>query len=520
MTGCSVKRAQRALSSKTINLVPGRELGAAKYAEGLTGKDRNVLTEAELWVYTTFFLRSTHQCSGANVDHARIMDKEYYVWEADLYAEWPGLLRELGQRRPDLVPDLDRMPTTGWTKFQANFLAAVHGCPDDTALECKKRKKHMLDKYCRGLAVKTGRLPAPTADQKTADDTHRRAQTLARLDQDLFSPYTHDVTAPTMPTFRAWLASTEHTYTRNSVPHPCPLCQDGPVDELVHASIQAEIVAHENNGTQVPPETTQKSVALRKKLRTYRVHLNHLEHCRVQAKKAEDDLTPGTAMVIRDFVNHHDHDGRHVKCLIWVLMWRDVEGGPILKLKLRHYCSDKNSMSTDSYYQADVTDFHLRELEKDCPKIMEKCHTLIFVGDHGPHFASHETMFNESTCRRRYGKKIILMFLASYHAYSRADGAGAEDSTNLRKDGLNGFPRRGARAMTNMTNASNDGTSWAYEFPAICRNQDVFPPGKHFQSKTRAKWIKKWTEVKFDHPDESGAYDGILQYRLVTGQGE
>jgi hypothetical protein len=48
----------------------------------------------------------------------------------------------------------------------------------------------------------------------------------------------------------------------------------------------------------------------------------------------------GVVTVVRDFVNHHDHDGKHVKCLHWVMQWRDVEGGPLKILKLRHYCDD------------------------------------------------------------------------------------------------------------------------------------------------------------------------------------
>jgi len=225
-------------------------------------------------------------------------------------------------------------------------------------------------------------------------------------------------------------------------------------------------------------------------------------------------------MVVRDFVNHHDHAGAHVKCLHWVMMWRDMKNGPIKRLKLRHYCSDKKSCMTDSYYQADVTDFHFDETNAHCPKLFEPFHTIIFVGDHGPHFASHDTMYNESTLSRRFGKKVKLMYLASYHAYSRADGSGAEDSTGLRRDLRLGFLREGAQAMTDMTNSSNDPASWAYNFPQINRSWNVFPPGKHFKHKDRAKWIKKWCEVKFDHPDDSEKYDGILQYRLVTGQGE
>ena len=74
--------------------------------------------------------------------------------------------------------------------------------------------------------------------------------------------------------------------------------------------------------------------------------------------------------------------------------------------------------------------------------------------------------------------------------------------------------------MKGVTNESNDPASWAYLFPAINRILVVFPPSKHFQAKDRAKWIRKWCEVKFDHPDDSPAFDGILQYRLVTGIGQ
>jgi hypothetical protein len=261
--------------------------------------------------------------------------------------------------------------------------------------------------------------------------------------------------------------------------------------------------------------------ALRVSLRVYRVHLAQLETARVEAKAAEDNLAVGSCLVIRDFVNHHDHGGKHVKCLHWVLAWRDVAGEPLKRLKLRHYCSDKKSMNTDSYFQADVMDFHLDEDNSHCPLLFRKFGTIIFVGDHGPHFASHDTMHNESTAERRYNKILIIMFLASYHAYSRADASGSEDSTALRKSLGAGFPVHGATAMKDMTNDSHDGASWAYEMPAINRNADVFPPEKHYEGgKNRAKWIKKWCEIKYSHPDKSSRWDGILQYRLVTGVGD
>ena len=416
--------------------------------------------------------------------------------------------------------DLSAIPKTGWTVFQANLLAAVHACPDDPLREREARYKDHMAGYTLALARVNGTVRMPTNQEAEERLQQRRDRTKARLTEAAYDPTAYNIQAPTNEAFEIWLKTAGHRYTRFTVPHPCPLCTEGPTNETVYAMVAKEIAMLRSEDKPVPGALLQKSAKLRASLRIYRVHVQQLEECRKAAKKAEDDLQPGTAMVIRDFVNHHDHSGSHVKCLHWVLMWRDTMGGPIKRLKLRHYCSHKPSMSTDSYFQADVTDFHLNESNPHCPLLFKSFHTVIFVGDHGPHFSSHETMHNESTILRRYGKKIICMFFASYHAYSRADGAGAEDSTGLRSDLVSGFPRIGSPAMTEMTNDSNDHSSWAYDFPQINRGENVFPRAANFKATDRAKWIRKWTEVTYIHPDTSGAHDGILQYRLVTGQGE
>jgi hypothetical protein len=512
--------AERKSAMRNTKTKPDRLLGAQQYAEGMDRKSRNILCEGEEIAMTTFFNRTTHQCSGADNSRARIMDTEYYEWEAQLHAQWPGILRELVALRPDLVPDLAEIPKTGWTKFQANLLSALHYCPSDPMQERTDRHAESLAQYRTTLAKKSGSLPMNTAEENASLRETKRDRAASRRTFAAFKPDAHVITSPSLEAFRAWLKVAGHRYTRFTVPHPCPLCTDGPTNEIVHAALTKQMIQMVVDKEEVPYELTQRITKLRAQLRVYRVHVLQLLECRAAVQKAEDELAPGTAMIIRDFVNHHDHGGKHVKCLHWVLMWRDEVGEPLKRLKLRHYCSDKHSMSTDSYFQADVTDFHLNEDNPHCPGLMKKFTEIIFVGDHGPHFASHETMHNESTILRKYGKIIRLMFLASYHAYSRADGSGAEDSTDLKRDLIAGFPRFGARAMTDMTNSSHDLCSWAWEFPAINRSLDVFPPGKHFQTKYRAKWIKKWTEVEFNQPDKSGLYDGLLQYRLVTGQGD
>jgi hypothetical protein len=523
--GMSDTQAKRAQSTQHLTpmqeaLAVLRSTSNANYAEGTDRTSRNIVSEGETMAYKTFFFRTTHQASGADVSRSRILDRTYTTWGADLSAQWPGLLREVAEYRPDLLPDMKQMPKTGWSKFEASMLSAVHACPDDPVAERKDRHAKYLENYRMHLARKGGRLPKCTDAQLEERSKHEKAQIAARVTPGAFDPETYTVTAPMLDTFRAWLTVSEHRYTLFSVPHPCPLCLAGPVDELVYAALHKDLVQLVTDGLPVPPELTQRVNRLRASLRMYRVHVRQLQECRAAVQKTEEELQPGTAMIIRDFVNHHDHSGSHVKCLHWVLAWRDKVGEPLKRLKLRHYCSDPASMSTDGYFQADVSDFHFSEDNLHCPGLMKNFHTIIIVGDHGPHFSSHETMHNESTILRRYGKIIKLMFLASYHAYSRADGSGAEDATDLHRDMMAGFPRNGAGAMKDMTNSSNDVTSWAYEFPAINRSSNIFPPDKHFQAKDRAKWIRKWTEVTFIHPAAEARYDGILQYRLVTGMGD
>ena len=514
LSAAQLHRAKRELKTEE-----GRGISDACYAENV---ERNKTPEGLDIVFNAFFHRTTYQCSGADNDKARIMDKDIHEWNALMVAQWPALLRELADARPDLVPNVEKMPKQGWTDFEASILAAT--CQHmhyerDPIEEFESRKKAALKKYCNRLAQIRGCLPPTSKEEKERDREKQRRRTQMRLKQEDFNPAFYSVRAPQLATFRLWLQKNKLRFSRFAVPHPCPLCTSGPTDEVVYTALKKEIEdLHIANRT-VPPELAQRAQKLRKSLRIYRVHLTQLATARAEAQKAEDELPVGSCMVIRDFVNHHDHSGKHVKCLHWVLMWRDKEGDPLHRLKLRHYCSDKNSMSTDSYYQADVTAFHLDESSQHCPMLFKDFNIIIFVGDHGPHFASHDTMYNESTLSRRYGKEIKIMFLASYHAYSRADGSGAEDSSALRRDLRAGMPRFGATAMKNMTNDSNDRASWAYEFPAINRNLNVFPPNKHFTAKNRAKWIKKWCEVQYNHPDNNEKYDGIVQYRLVSGIG-
>jgi hypothetical protein len=514
--GMSKRQAKEAAEEHEVE--PSKSIGAACYAENV---EREKVTEGMTHMFRTFFMDSTHQCSGADNSKARIMDKELFAWEGQLHAAWPGLLRALSKSHPELLPSMDDIPKKGWSDFDACLLSAVHTETPDPEAERKERYDEFLRTYVAQLARTRGCLPPATKKEKAAAAAVRAARTKSRMTKEVFVPAEYTIKAPSLEMFRTWLESEGLRFTRFSVPHPCPLCTQGPVNEAVFVNLSTQAAEMKTANEPIPLELSQRLTKLRTDIRIYRIHLRQLEAARSEAKKAEDGLVPGECMVIRDFVNHHDHSGKHVKCLHWVMMWRGKADEPIKRLKLRHYCSDPASMNTDSYYQADVTDFHFNEDNEHCPQLFKEFDTIIFVGDHGPHFASHATLYNESTLLRRFGKKIKIMFLASYHAYSRADASGAEDSTGLRRDLRSGLPRFGAASMTDMTNSSHDPFSWAYHFPAMNRNINVFPLGNYFKAKDRAKWIKKWCEIQFHHGHEHEAEqsDGILQYRLVTGQG-
>jgi hypothetical protein len=489
----------------------------AKYKENTK---KNSVPSGMDSIFMQFFVRSTYQCSGADDDRARIMSKPFFEWSAQLHADWPGLLREMAMTHPELVPDLDNPPAKGWSNFDACLLSATLSPPEDPKTERTTRFDDSLTAYARHLGVVKGDFHAKTEKEKEVESEDRAARRKHRREgAATFHPATYEIVAPTLETFRAWLTFNKLRFTCISTPHPCPLCTVGPTNELVFLALQDKLVALKAAGEPVPPEVIQEMAVLRRSLRIYRIHVLQLETARAAAQRAEENLLPGEAMIIRDFVNHHDHGGAHVKCLIWVVIWRDVDGEPLKRLKLRHYCSNAANMNCDSYYQADVVDFHLDESNSHCPRIFSAMHTLIFVGDHGVHFADHQTMHNESTLFRRFGKKVRCLFLASYHAYSRADGAGSEDSTALRRDLRAGMPRFGAAAFTEMTNSSSDQASWAYEFPEINRNEDTFPDANHFKAKDHAKWIRKWNETQYVHGGLTIDWDGIMQYRMVSGVG-
>jgi len=69
----------------------------------------------------------------------------------------------------------------------------------------------------------------------------------------------------------------------------------------------------------IPQDLEGRIHALDKKCRMFALHKEQLRTQRAEVTKRTEALRPGQAIVIRDFVNHYDHSGGQVKCLIFVV---------------------------------------------------------------------------------------------------------------------------------------------------------------------------------------------------------
>jgi len=434
------------------------------YANGVA---RYKVSEIEEILLKKFFTNSPYIASGADT-MTRILGKNKTQWEEELFGSYPKLLRELAREYPQAVAD-PRMTGT-LTMFQANMLAAIAQSKEqdfNQDVEIEKRQNKWTKHYARKLLRKAGELCKETKAERAIREAVDQKRSDMRKGVIQFDPLGYEVIGLGMRPFGAYLKRANLRYTTFSTPHPCPLCQDGESWTLQHEELTRMKAKAGLEGEVFSAKKSKHLNDLETKVKNYKLHKAQLEVCRAEVKSLEDGLLPGQAIVIRDYVNHHDHSGGHVKCLHWVVMWRTKINGNLQHLKLRHYCSDKDSCMTDAYYTADVMRFHFEPKSKYNPGLFDDFKKVYFVGDHGPHFSCSSTVFNESKSFHVYGKEVVLKFFASYHAFGRADGAGAEDSVSSRQDNKNGLQRNGAEAWTNMTNESNDQRSWAYHMAAV-----------------------------------------------------
>ena len=179
----------------------------------------------------TYFYNSTIQVSGADSE-TRIQDKNFFEWEADLHAKYPSMIRKLMSVWPQLKPTKGHAdPRKGWTSWEANILSALKAGEDgvDEKEEIERRRATFMAEYRRKLAVKRGDLEVLTNSEIAARQMMRNKRTADRADAATFDPATYTIEGVKFDAFMQLLDRHKLRFTQFSVPHPCKLCEDGPI---------------------------------------------------------------------------------------------------------------------------------------------------------------------------------------------------------------------------------------------------------------------------------------------------
>ena len=337
-----------------------------------------------------------------------------------------------------------------------------------------------------------------------------------------FDPLTYDIRMTGMQEFIALVKRHGFKFTRFTSPKRCPICSEGPLESAMYENLMKQVGL-------VPSMKPEELQIYRKELEKYRkatmifeLHKKQREVCRAATQDLDMKLKAGESWIVRDFVNHHDHAGEHVKCLHWVIRWRDVDNEPIKMIKVRIYCSSK-SMATDNAYTADTDAFLLPHrceqpvhLQAHFPGLLDTVHRITFTSDHGSHLCCLRLFLLMCSYYRRFGMEFALLFFEAYHGEGRCDGMGSQDKVDAVRKLREGLLLFGAADFARMTNSNNDCQSIAWEFLNINRSSDVLPAKKDIVSYAHHR---KWCQISFEYEGRCEATEGVIKYRYIPNNG-
>ena len=263
----------------------------------------------------------------------------------------------------------------------------------------------------------------------------------------------------------------------------------------------------------------QRQRELVKKVARFELHLKQYAVCRAALKEAEDALQFGDrkCVVYRDFVNCYNEKGHKVKNLVLVKITRG-EDGELIVIKLHNFSSDIQS-GCDSYFVSDVFDHHFKTEADGGSGMFNDVDYITLGGDHGPHFASIQTLWDESNFHSEFGKTLVLKFLCSYHAYNRCDGAGVCVKTEANAAAINNCGPISADDYATLMNGSGYMDTLSFTFGTINRSVNVFP-----NKLNKMPGVKKFCDFVFTHADAKGldfvCAVGVVRARMLPGVGE
>ena len=172
-----------------------------------------------------------------------------------------------------------------------------------------------------------------------------------------------------------------------------------------------------------------------------------------------------------------------MKNLQLVLLWREREGEPLRRLSVANVCTDRDSYSCDAYYVANVFQFHCGKRDAHHSGLLssQKFSRIYICGDHGPHFYSANTVYNESTWEEKFQLKVRVIFLCSYHAYNPCDAAGVRVKQAAAAAAKRRVVYNTSADFARALNQSQYGGAIAFAFDKINRYANNTPSPYHDQ---------------------------------------
>ena len=501
------------------------------------GYDKETVADLEAKLYIKFFEDNTGVLSGS-VRNTRVLTIAKFELVGRLFGEFPSLLRQLNKEHPGLLSSL---PEKSRLRVAMEAAVAAKGMPGfNEAVECARRTDMARQRYREKLKRKRRRsnksiLPARV--NKMAPDLGKELSAEEQAREDLIQPIAYRK-------FFEVIKAAKIRWTKKNKPYNCPLHEKGPRWELKESALSTEQKEVEDQiaalkqarETSAQPWTNEQKAEngklgvrliqlrgklrdLKKKIALYRLHMRQFEKCRLQVEALERDLPVGEAVLYRDFVNQYTSSGKKMGNLQLVILFRKAEGMPLTQIKVYNYSGGDSGVTCDPYFVHDVMDFHMKPVEQGGSGILRNF-TLIHVsGDHGSHFSATKTVYNESRMFERYGLKVHIISLCSYHCYNRCDAAGLVGKNLAASAAKEGKELRTSQDYAQGTMHSGSPETLAYDFESINRSEEVFAEAIVSGSKEIGETLRKMCEIEYEVLVEDQVTK-LMRKTYITGVGK
>jgi hypothetical protein len=388
-------------------------------------------------VTVEFFNTHTFVRSGAST-----LTRRMAMSQSEMYALYRAHFPML-VRKAEVMADSGLYgPLTSFLAKQlarANEMSAAEGW--DQSDEMQRRAEWFKDQLSDHREERAKYVKAPLNHVRTTDDPDQ-------------------MEARSFSTFWAILKRANVRHLRSEPIFNCPIHLEAPANRRKLAAVQdelAEIQADLRAARAArPPDALevsrlsslvtplrQRMAELDKLVDTAQRHQRNYETARKHVKAIEDNLKPGEVLIFRDFVNQYNEDKKKINNLVFVVLRPDPNGvGNIID-----YSDNIAQTKCTAQYHAYCLDFLFQRDDLFPPGT-----TVYISGDHGPHFWCWDTLAYQSTVFHKFGLKIHVVGLCSYHAYNRCDGHGANVKKACRAEQLRGAGPTTPAMFANMVN--------------------------------------------------------------------